>query len=97
MNSKMIKPKSTAVSVLIPDSDYQKLQVVAKNQRTSISSVVRRYVGEGVDREVEAWLRLSPRRFMQLSELTQNQIRTTRMQSAHIVQRKWESKKELLG
>lgn len=54
MNSKMIKPKSTAVSVLIPDSDYQKLQVVAKNQRTSISSVVRRYVGEGVDREVEA-------------------------------------------
>lgn len=54
MNSKMIKPKSTAVSVLIPAADYQKLQLVAKNQRTSISSVVRRYVGEGVDREVEA-------------------------------------------
>ena len=54
MNSKEIKQKSTAVSVLIPVADYQKLQTVARNQRTSISSVVRRYVGEGVDREVEA-------------------------------------------
>lgn len=56
MNSKQTNKASgsTAISVLIPNADYLILQRVAKNERASISTVVRRYVGEGIDREAEA-------------------------------------------
>lgn len=45
---------STAISVLIPNEDYCRLQLVAKSERATISTIVRRYVGEGIDREAEA-------------------------------------------
>lgn len=55
MNSRTnTKSGSTAISVLIPNDDYHKLQLVARSERASISTIVRRYVGEGIDREAEA-------------------------------------------
>lgn len=37
------------VSVLIPKEDYAKLEAVAKKERTRVSTIIRRFVGNGID------------------------------------------------
>lgn len=46
-----VKPaKYQRVTVLIPTQDYLHLQKISESERTSVSTVVRRFVGEAIDR-----------------------------------------------
>lgn len=38
------------VTVLIPTDDYLHLQKISEKERTSVSTIVRRFVGEAIDK-----------------------------------------------
>ena len=53
--TKEVKPANyQRVTVLIPTRDYVQLQKISEKERTSVSNVIRRFVGEAVDRGEES-------------------------------------------